>query len=152
MSGALQKFVIDHDVLWTCPGDRMELVGYDLRTGDELRPISIPEKYRASELIKSTNWQAVRLYNFGQPLMVQGRLHVLVTKQEFEDPPARKSTEPGNRVLAIYKLENGKMKRLPDFPELGCFPDYHTTWQDCMIFSSSGYDAVARIFIIRITL
>ena len=149
MSAALQKIVIRDDVLWTCPGDRMELKGYDLKGRDERYSFRIPEKYRASELIKGSNWQAVRTYNVGQPFIINDELFVLVTKQDFPAPTADWPTHPKKRVIDLYRLANDELKKFPGLPNTEFFLDYHTTWRNRLIISSSGYDLFPQIWILE---
>ena len=150
MSQALQKLLISNNVLWTCPGDKMELKGYDLKSGNERHSFRIPEKYRASELIKGSNWQAVRIYNFGQAFMIDAKLFVLVIKQDFPPPRTDWPTEPKKRLIDLYCLENNDLQKILGFPKTEFFLDYHTTWRNRLIISSSGYDLFPQIWILQV--
>lgn len=150
MSRGYQKFVIKDDLLWTCPGDRMELVGFDMKTGKETANIPIPEKGRESEMLRGENWQAVRIYNFGQPLLIDDKLYVYLTKQQFPPPRADWPTHPTSREIILYALEKGRLRKILDFPKYGFFIDFHTTWQNRLIISSSGYDLFPQVLVLKL--
>lgn len=151
ISNALQRFVIRKRVLWTCPGDKMELAGYDLKTGREIDAIPIPESYRKFKIIEGQGWIAVRLYNFAQPFLVDDKIYVFVTKQDFLPPAGRWVTHPKYRKVLLYRLEKDKFLKMSDFPEFDFFVDFQAAWQNRILVSSSGYDLYPQIKILEIS-
>jgi len=100
-------------------------------------------------LSKSGEGPAVRIYNVGQPFIINDELFVLVTKQDFPAPTADWPTHPKKRVIDLYRLANDELKKFPGLPKTEFFLDYHTTWRNRLIISSSGYDLFPQIWILE---
>lgn len=149
MSRAYQKLIFKDGILWTCPGDKMELLGFDIKKGGKTVALPIPEKYKESEIIRGSNMQAVRIYNFGQPFLISDRLYVCVTHQEFPSG-ADRPWHPKSRRVALYMLENSALQKVGELPDLGCFADIHAAWHNRLVVSSSGFDLFPEIIILEL--
>jgi hypothetical protein len=149
MSRAYQRLVLKERILWTCPGDNMELLGFDTMSGKKVAALPIPEKYRGSEIVRGQNMQAVRLYNFGQPFLIDGRLFVCVTHQDFP-PQADRPWHPKSRSVTLYLLEKHTLQKVAEFPSYGFLADVHAAWRNRLVISSSGFDLYPQVLILEL--
>lgn len=148
-----QRFLTKDGILWTCPGDLMELVGYDIESKKKINTIPIEEEYKKSELYINqqggAGYMILQIYNFAQPLLVQNSIHVLVTKQELISDNDKWIGYPKSRSVNLYRLQESQLIKILELPELGFFIDYHTMWRNRLILSSSGFDEYPRIVILE---
>jgi hypothetical protein len=148
---AYQSFVIQKGILWTCPGDKMEMIGYDFKTGRKIKTIPIQEDYEEFEIIDGPDWQTARLYNYAQPFLIYDEIFVFVTIQDFLPPDGKWFTHPKYREIVLYKLGEDQLIEMPGFPKFDFFVDFHVTWQNRIIITSSGYDLYHQIKILKIS-
>ena len=149
----VQRFVIKNDVLWTCPGDMMELVGFDLNIGDIKKRIPINVRYIPSQIIRKeigpgTGWESARIYNFAKPFLIDDFIFIFLTLQEFPKD-STKMLPPNKRIIKTYRFENSNLMEAGDFPDFDFFVDIQTCWRNRIIASSSGYDLVPKIIILE---
>jgi len=149
LSNTFQSFVIQKRILWTCPGDKMEVIGYDFKTGRIIKTIPIPEDYREFKIIEGPSWQAFRLFNYAQPFFIHDEIYVFVTLQDFLPPDDKWYTHPKYREVILYRLENDQLIEMPELPEFDFFVDFHVAWQNRIIITSSGYDLYPQIKILE---
>ncbi len=154
MENSYQRFVIKDGVLWTCPGDLMELVGYEMESKKKISTITIEEEYEKSEMYvkqlgSGTGYMILKIYNFAQPLLVQNKIHVLVTKQELISDSDKWIGHPKNRNVGLYFLKEDRLIKTAKLPELGFFIVYQTIWKNRLILTSSGYDEYPKIVILE---
>jgi hypothetical protein len=151
-----QRFVCQDEILWTCPGDLMEFVGFNIRTGDILRTAQIntpyiPYKFIKKEYGSGTGWVSAQIYNFAQPFFINDNIFVILTQQEFPEYTSQERPPPPyKRTLNIYRFENSELVDVGSFPELDYFIDIQACWQNRIIASCSAYDLVPKIFIFEL--
>jgi len=119
-SNAYQTFVVDKGILWTCPGDMMELIGYELDTG---------------KVVTGSSWRIIFIYNYAQPIFFADRIYILVTKQDFPGETRDAVFSPRYKNLRLYLLDDQKLKWYADLPE-GDFMQLGTTWENRIILYS----------------
>ena len=149
-----QRFVIKNDILWTCPVDMMELVGFDLKTGDIRRQVPLNIRYIPYQVIKKelapgTGYESARIYNFAQPFFIDDLIFLFLTQQEFLDNSTEELSPPNKRTIKVFRFENSEVIEAGDFPLFDFFIDIHTTWKNRSIASSSAYDLIPKIIILE---
>ncbi len=152
-----QRFVDDNDILWTCPVDMMELVGFDLKTGDIRRqaPLNIryiPYQIIRKELAPGTGYESARTYNFAQPFFIDDLIFIFLTQQEFPEDSTEEISPPNKRTIKVYRFENSDLAEAGDFPDFDFFIDVQATWRNRIIVSSSSYDLIPKIIILEVRL
>jgi hypothetical protein len=151
----VQRFVMQERTLWTCPGDMMELVGYDLITGDITRQVPIDTPYSPYKIIRKEyapgiGWESARIFNFAQPFFLENDIFLFLTLQEFPED-STKALPPDKRIVKIFHFENSGLVEAGDFPEFDFILDIHACWQNRIIASSSAYDLVPKIVVLEIS-
>lgn len=138
-SNAYQKFIMAEGILWTCPGDKMELIGYDMKTGKEVKYIPIEESYKEYKIVKGENergkWWRIVFYNYAQPILINKNIYVLVTKQSFKDETFNSLRNPISKKLILYHLEKDSLNKVLDLSE-GDFMDLGAVWNNRIILYS----------------
>ncbi len=151
-----QRFVVENDILWTCPGDLMELIGFDMKTGDIWRNVPINIPYIPYKIIKKdygsgVGWMTAQIYNFAQPFLINDTIFVFLTQQEFPEYASQeRPPPPDRRKLKMYRYENSELVEAGIFPELDFFIEIETCWHNRIITSSSGYDLIPKIVIFEL--
>lgn len=144
------RFVIEDKTLWTCPGDEMRLVVYDLDSGKEIKSIGIKEKYRKFKILRGPNWIRSVLYNYAQPFLVNNKLYVLLTKIEyFKDETIEDVHTPKSQKLFLYSFERDSLIKLKEIPE-GAFMWLETVWENRLILYKLEPYPLIRILEIKI--
>ena len=133
----------------------MELVGFDLKTGDIRRqvPINIsyiPYQYIRKDLAPGTGYELAKIYNFAQPFIVDNIIYIFLTQQEFPEDSTEEIPLLNRRTIKIYCFENSDLVEVGDVPDFDFFVDIQTTWQNRIIVSSSAYDLVPKILILEV--
>lgn len=149
-----QRFVIQDDTLWTCPGDKMELIGYDLKTGDVWRQVPVDMPYSPYKIIRKeyapgVGWAYARIFNFAQPFFIDDDIFIFLTLQEYPEDTSQ-AFPPDKRIIKMYRLENSDLMEARDFSDFGFLVDIHACWQNRIIASSSAYDLVPKIVVLEI--
>jgi hypothetical protein len=154
---SFQKFVVKGGIVWTCPGDFMELEAYDLKTGARRKTIDLPEKYIPVQVLKwqrnGQGIQKLRVSNYAQPFLIGQKLYVVVTRQKFaqESPNTPNMQDrPLKRTVKVYQLENERLIEVPGFPSFDSYVDFLASWQNRIVISSSFYDTYPQIKILEI--
>jgi hypothetical protein len=146
-----QRFVVMDGVVWTCPGDLMELRAYDLDSGTLRRTYALPEKYMPSQNIRwGENIQKTRVWNYAQPFVCAEDLYLLVTRQQFSREPREMLDSPLSRETKLYRLEGDRLVKGPDFPALDFFPEFLCARDNRIIISTSPYDLYPRLVILEL--
>jgi len=118
-----QVFAVDgNSILWTCRGDGMKLLAFDLNSGSKVQEITIPGKYKENKLLQKPTAQGAKmvtpiLYNIAQPFIIENKLFVLVIVQEYEEKDGIINRFPYKWQRTIYQV-NGN-----DFLKLGTLQD-----------------------------
>ncbi len=154
MENNFQRFVIRDGVLWTCPGDLMEMVGYDMESKQKISTIAINEDYKKSEMYVNrqggSGYMILKIYNYAQPLLVNNDIYALVTKQELITDSDKWIGHPKKRNVYLYELHESQLLKIAELPELGFFIDYQTAWKNRLILTSSGFDEYPKIVILEV--
>lgn len=153
----VQRFVIENDILWTCPGDMMKLVGINLKTGDIGRQVPLNIRYTPYQIIRKelapgTGWESARIFNYAQPFLIDDLIFIFLTLQEFPEDSTQELPPPNRRTIKIYRFENSDLVEAGDFPDFDFFVDIQTCWRNRIIVSSSGYDLIPKIVILEVQL
>ena len=152
-----QQFVVDNDILWTCPGDMMELVGFDLKTGDIRRQVPLKVSYTPYQIIRKdlapgTGYESARIYNFAQPFFIDDLIFIFLTQQEFPEDSTEEIPPPNRRSIKVYCFENSDLVETGDFPDFDFFINIQATWRNRIIVSSSSYDLIPKFIILEVQL
>ena len=151
-----QRFVCQNNILWTCPGDLMELVGFDMKTGDKWRSVSInipyiPYIYIRKDYGSGTGWESALIYNFAQPFLLNDNIFIFLTQQEFPEYTSQeRGPAPTKRILKMYRFEDYELVEVGNFPELDFFMEFESCWRNRIIASSTAYDLVPKIVIFEL--
>ncbi len=129
MTNAYQRFVIKDGILWTCPGDKMTLVAYEISTGKEIASYSIKEEYKKPEMIRGQNWQAIKLSNYAIPVTINNIFFIWVVKQDFSGQTEDKTTEPKSQKVKIYRFTGEDLALCVELPDLGDIIQLETVWK-----------------------
>jgi hypothetical protein len=154
---SFQRFIVKDGIVWTCPGDFMELEAYYLKTGVKRKTIALPEKYIPFRVLKwqrgGQGIQKLRLSNYAQPFLLGQELYVFVTRQQFapESPNTPNTLDrPLERSVKVYRFENERLIEVPGFPSFNFYVDFLASCQNRIVISSSFYDAFPQIVIVEI--
>jgi hypothetical protein len=134
LSNAYQRFVIKDGILWTCPGDRMDLLGFNIEKMKEVRNIPIKESYREFKILKSPNIWRIVLFQFAQPFLLNGEIYVLVTKLSYSGRQidSIREAQPASQKLSLYHLEGDSLKKVSELN--GCdFMFFGDSWKNRII-------------------
>jgi len=151
-TNALMRFVIKNETLWTCPGDEMKLVAYDLNSGKKMKTIKIDEKYKKYKILRGQNWIRIVPYNFGKPLMINNKIYVLVAKIDYIGEDSLEAVHtPKSQQFFLYSLENDnliKQKELTEIADqelvsLGC------VWKNYVLFYKQEPYPMVRILEVK---
>jgi len=150
----LQRFIIENDILWTCPGDLMKLVGLNLKTGDIRKQVPINVRYIPYQIIRKdiapgTGWESARIFNYAQPFLIDDLIFIFLTLQEFPEDSTQELPPPNRRSIKIYQFAHSNLVEAGDFPDFDFFVDIQTCWRNRIIASSSGYDLIPKIVILE---
>jgi hypothetical protein len=146
-----QRFVIREGIVWTCPGDRMELNAYDLESGSRIKTLALPEKYVPSKNIMwGQNIQKTRLWNYAQPFECAGTIYVLVTRQEFTPEPREMLDRPLNRKMTLYRLDGERFVKEPGLPAFDFYPEFLSARNSRILISSSPYDLYPQLVVLEL--
>lgn len=153
----VQRFIIENDILWTCPGDMMKLVGFDLKTCDIRKQVPINVRYIPYQIIRKdiapgTGWTSVRVFNYAHPFLIDDLILIFLTLQEFPEDSPQELPPPTRRTIKLYRFENFNLVEAGDFPDFDFFIDIQTCWRNRIIASSSGYDLIPKIVILEVQL
>ena len=130
MANGTMRFFIKNETLWTCPGDEMKLVAYDLNNGEKIKNIKIDEKYKKIKLLKGQNWIRAVPYNYGQPLMINNQIYVLVAQIEYFDEDSLEAVHtPKSQQFFLYSLENDDLIKQKELTEIS---DKELTFLGCV--------------------
>ena len=119
-----QRFEILNNTLWTSTIDEMDLKGIDLSSGKVVKTIMIPGKFKKNTIFE-VSYQGNRAfgllaYNVAQPLVLDNRLFVLLTVQEYDlkRKPKWKAYSPTKCKLSLYQVkENEKIEKIADLDQ-----------------------------------
>lgn len=158
MANVYQRFVIRDNILWTSPGDGMEIIGYDLNTGEAVATVPLPEVYHQHEIaafpIPGGERRYVLIHNYSQPFSINGEIYTFVARQEFI--PKKEITRENigdmlkTRHVSIYKLENSGIKKIIEITDLDIFPEFQTVWDDHLVVSSTFWDLFPKIMVLEL--
>jgi len=147
---SFQRFVVKEDIVWTCPGDLMDLEAYNIKTGGKVKTISLPEKYVPFRIVKwGQNIQKIRVSNYGQPFLIGQDLFVFVTRQHFAKEPPDMLDRPLDRAIKVYRLDGERLVEEPNFPAFEFYVDFLASWKNNIVISSSAYDTYPQIKILE---
>jgi len=139
ITNVYQRFVIKDELLWTCHGDEMFLIGYDLKTGKELQKFMILEEYKKTKIIEKEVYGGKILYayffNYAQPLLINEKIYVLVKKQEFKDESRESLLEPIVIKYSLYRIVKSKLVEVADLKEFNKM-ELGTSFKDKLILYS----------------
>ena len=149
-----QHFCISDDsILWTSCGDKMTLLGYDLKTGKKTREVRIPGKYSENKLKKiiiDKNSSMVRpiLFNIAQPFIIDSQLFVLVAMNNYFGQDGRIQKFPVSYTRTIFQVNGSQLKKLGDIA--GADGMYiATTWKNRLLLYSN--EPFARVKVLEFT-
>jgi hypothetical protein len=146
-----QRFVVRNGMIWTCPGDLMELHGYDLESGARKKIYTLPEKYIPSQnILWGENIQKTRVWNYAQPFECAGILYIIVTRQQFSREPRDMMDAPLRREITLYRLDGDRLVKEPDFPTFDFYPEFHSARNSRILISSSPYDLYPRLVVLEL--
>ena len=146
-----QRFVVRDGIVWTCPGDLMELEAYNLETSNRQKTLSLPEKYEPNQNIRwGQNIQKTRVWNYAQPFECAGNIYVLVTRQQFTPKPQELLDSPLSRKTTLYRLNGERFVKEPDFPAFDFYPEFLSARNSRILISSSHYDLYPRLAVLEL--
>jgi len=123
ISNVYQRFIIKDGIIWTCPGDRLELIGYDLESGKEIKKILINEEFKEYRIKERDAYggkiRYIYFYNFAQPIMLDNDVFVLVKKQNFKDDSKESLIEPIIKKFTLYQLIDDSLIEVVDLTKYG---------------------------------
>jgi len=129
----IMRFVVKDGILWTCPGDEMRLICFDLKTGKKLNSIPIEENYKKYKIRRGPNWVSATLYNFAQPISINEKIFILLTKIEYyKEETSEDFRNPKAHKLSLYYLDNDHLNKIRELPE-GNFMYLGTVWENRII-------------------
>jgi hypothetical protein len=142
------RFIVINGILWTCPGDEMRLVAFDLNSGKEIKSIKIKEEYRKYKILRHTNWISALVFNYAIPIKINKKMYVLITKiDHFQES----TYSPKSCKFLLYSFKDGsliKLKKILEIKEDSAV--LGTIWQNRFIFYK--YDPpIIKIFEIKRT-
>ncbi len=149
---APMRFIVINGTLWTCPGDEMKLVAYDLNSGEEKKSVEIGEKYRKSKILRGPNWVRLVLYNYAQPILINNKIHVLLAKFEyFMDDTIEAVHTPKSQRFFLYLFDKGYLKFKKELKEISEKEriSLGTVWQNRLIFYRQEPYPVIKILEIK---
>jgi len=129
---AQMRFIVTNGTLWTCPGDEMRLVAFDLNSGKEIKSIEIKEKYKKHKILRGPNWISALVFNHAMPIIIDKKMYVLVNKIEHfnESKYSPKSCE-----FFLYLFKKGSLIKLKKILEINeATTLLGTVWQNLLIF------------------
>ncbi len=148
-----QRFTLIDNILWTVPGDKMKLRGYDFKSGNKIKEIDIPGDYKKNiykiTKIPGGEMQRPIYFNLAQPFQVNKRLFMVVILQEYR--PEKDSVEdfPFKTTHLLYLLEGDTIKKLGTLE--GCdFMFFDTVWENRVILQ--GDDPYPRVKVFELTM
>ena len=149
-----QHFCMSGDsILWTSCGDKMTLLGYDLKDGEKTREISIPGKYSENKLKKiiiDKDSSMVRpiLFNIAQPFIIDSQLFVLVAMNNYFGHDGKIQKFPVSYTRIIFHVKGSQLIKLGGIS--GADGMYiATTWKNRLLLYSN--EPFARIKILEFT-
>jgi len=146
-----QRFVVRNGIVWTCPGDLMDVVAYDLGSGRRHKTLHLPEKYRPSQVIRwGENIQKIRVWNYAQPFACAGDIYVLVTRQKFTPQPQDLFDRPLSRTTTLYRLDGERLVKAPDLPAFDFYPEFLSAGDKRVLISSSPSDLYPQLVILEL--
>lgn len=115
--GGRMRFAKVGNTIWTAPGQRMVLLGYNLETGKKTSEITIPGSYDENIMkIKKTHsggeMQRMIYFNMAQPFAVNHRLFVLVILQDYKKEGDSVENFPYQSKHVLYILDAGALKNI----------------------------------------
>jgi hypothetical protein len=123
MSNAYQMFIVKDGNIWTCPGDRMELVAYDFEAGDEIKKISIEGDYKELKILKGSddigNYIIGMFFNYAQPVLISDDIYVLIKRVDYKDESRESRLNPIIREFSLYRLEFDSLVKKIDLSDHG---------------------------------
>lgn len=150
-----QRFVIQDTNLWTCPGDFMEFVGFDLSSGEIRRRIPINVPYNPFRIIRNeigpgAAWEIIQKYNFAQPFNFSNTISVFLTQHEFpEHTSLNRRLPPDNQTIKMFRFENSELIDCGSFQEMEDFINIETTWKN-RIVATCPYALFPKILILEL--
>ncbi|MGB8959326.1 MAG: 6-bladed beta-propeller [Candidatus Aminicenantales bacterium] len=146
-----QRFVVRDGIVWTCPGDLMELEAYDLETGDRKKTLPLPEEYEPYQNLRwGQNIQKTRVWNYAQPFECAGNIYVLVTRQQFTPKPRDLLDSPLSRKITLYRLDGGRVVKETGFPAFDFYPEFLSARNSRILISSSPYDLYPQLAVLEL--
>jgi hypothetical protein len=146
-----QRFVVRDGIVWTCPGDLMELEAYDLESGGRYKTLPLPEKYRPYQNIRwGQNIQKTRVWNYAQPFECAGNLYVFMTRQQFTREPREMLDSPLSREITLYRLDGDQLVKEPGLPAFDFYPEFQSARNSKILVSSSPYDLYPRLVVLEL--
>lgn len=106
---AQMRFIVTNGTLWTCPGDEMKLVAFDLNSEKEIKSIEIKEKYKKHKVLRGPNWISALVFNHAMPIIIDKKMYVLVNKIEHFN---ESKYSPKSCNFLLYSFRNGSLIRL----------------------------------------
>lgn len=134
---ATMRFIVTNGTLWTCPGDEMRLVAYDLNSEKKKKLIEIREKYKKSKILRGPNWIRLVFYNYAKPMLIDNKVHVLLAKFEyFKDDTLEAVHTPKSQRFFIYLFDKGNLKFKKELKEIAEeeLIKLGTVWKNRLIF------------------
>ena len=147
-----QRFTLIDNILWTAPGDKMELRAYDFKTGNKIKRIDIPGDYKKNiykvKKIPGGEMRRPIYYNSAQPFKINGRLFLLVLLQEYRKENDSVEDFPFKSTHFLYILEGDTVKKLGVLE--GCdFMFLDTVWENRFILQAD--DPYPRVTVFELT-
>lgn len=123
MSNAYQMFIFKNRNIWTCPGDRMELIAYDIESGDEIKNIGIEGDYKELKILKGRDdigeYIIGMFFNYAQPILIGDDIYVLVKRMEYKDDSRESRLNPTIKEYGLYRLEFDNLVKTIDLLDHG---------------------------------
>lgn len=149
-----QKFAVNkYRHLWTCPGNEMKLMSFDLETGKKIEEIKIPGNYRENS-VSNTNGSGNMtmviplIYNIAQPFFIDTQLFTLLIINEYKEINGKIEQFPTKCQRFIYQVNGSHFEKIAELKDGGDMY-YETVFKNRLILSANDPYAHFKVFEIK---
>jgi hypothetical protein len=146
-----QKFAVSKDGhLWTCPGNEMKLMSFDLGTGKKIEEIKIPGNYRDNRVSNTTGSGNMKMvvpfiYNTAQPFFIDNQLFTLLIINEYREVNGKTERFPIKCQRLIYQVNGSHFEKIAVLKD-GTEMYYETVSKNRLILSANEPYAHFKVF------
>lgn len=146
-----QKFAVSKDgQLWTCPGNEMKLMSFDLDTGKKIEEIKIPGSYKENKVSNTTGSGNMKMvvpliYNTAQPFFIDNQLFTLLIINEYREVNGKPERFPGKCKRFIYQVNGSHFEKIAGLKD-GAEMYYETVYKNRLILSANEPYAHFKVF------